>query len=244
MNIVFGDEHDVQLWSEGAIMVHGNRIHAGAVLRARSLFTIQGERIVIPDTQRLTHLQFRRFAGCPVCDLHLHSIVRRYQELSVAAVREVVVFHSSAQELLRHAADLPFAVIADPEKRLYATFGVESGTRALLDPRAWLPLVRGVVRSIGMILRGKQAIPPINPKGGSLGLPADFLIASDGRVLACHYGAHAFDQWSVDEILSLSGSAGGNQRAGSTGEVRPLPGWEAGRPVTTHEAASHPNSSI
>ena len=44
------------------------------------------------------------------------------------------------------------------------------------------------------------------PKSGSLGLPADFLIASDGRVLACKYGTHAFDQWSVDEILSLSGA--------------------------------------
>ncbi|WP_258958033.1 hypothetical protein [Streptomyces leeuwenhoekii] len=32
-------------------------------------------------------------------------------------------------------------------------------------------------------------------------LPADFLIASDGRVLAAKYGEHVYDQWSVDELL-------------------------------------------
>jgi hypothetical protein len=35
-------------------------------------------------------------------------------------------------------------------------------------------------------------------------LPADFLISRDGRVLARKYGAHAYDQWSVDELLTLA----------------------------------------
>jgi len=145
----------------------------------------------------------------------LHSIVRRLPELNAAGIQELVVFHSSVPELLPHAADLPFAVIADPDKRLYAKFGVESGVRALLDPRAWAPVVRGVVRSFIRILRGKQPIPSLHPKGGSLGLPADFLIASDGQVLACKYGTHAFDQWSVDEILSLSGGIRSSPRLAS-----------------------------
>jgi len=32
-------------------------------------------------------------------------------------------------------------------------------------------------------------------------LPADFLIDSRGTLVACHYGSHANDQWSVDEVL-------------------------------------------
>ena len=42
----------------------------------------------------------------------------------------------------------------------------------------------------------------LHPTGGHLGLPADFLIGSDGRVLACKRGTHANDQWSVDEVLA------------------------------------------
>jgi len=178
-------------------------IPAGAVVKQRELLTVHSERIRVPDPERTVHLQFRRFAGCPVCNLHLHSIVQRHGEIQAAAIREVVVFHTNVEELLQHAGDLPFAVIADPEKRLYADFGVESGPRALLDPRAWSPILRGVIHSLGALFRGRP-MPSTNPHGGRLGLPADFLIAPDGLVLASKYGSHSYDQWSVDEILTLA----------------------------------------
>jgi hypothetical protein len=37
-----------------------------------------------------------------------------------------------------------------------------------------------------------------------LGLPADFLIAPSGRINAVKYGTDAYDQWSVDELLTLA----------------------------------------
>ena len=40
--------------------------------------------------------------------------------------------------------------------------------------------------------------------GGPLGLPADFLIAPSGRINAVKYGTDAYDQWSVDELLTLA----------------------------------------
>jgi hypothetical protein len=187
-------------------MIPNTRIQAGTVVEARELVTIHSERIRLPERSQLVRLQFRRFAGCPVCNLHLHSIVRQHEDLLAASIREVVVFHSTAEALLPHTGDLPFAVVADPNKRLYTEFGVESGPRALLDPRVWLSVLRGVFRSLLAILRKQQPVPTVNPQGGRLGLPADFLIASDGRVLACKYGSHAYDQWSVDEILALAGS--------------------------------------
>jgi hypothetical protein len=107
-------------------------------------------------------------------------------------------------ELLEHAANLPFAVVADPTKVLYAEFGVESSVSALLDPRAWLPIIRGVVRSAARIAARQGRAPSLIPAGGRFGLPADFLIANDGRILAVKYGAHAYDQWSVDELLALA----------------------------------------
>lgn len=180
------------------------RIHPGATIAPRQLVTIQSGHIELPGRDASTHLQFRRFAGCPVCDLHLHSIVRRHHELQQAGIREVVVFHSSPRDLLPHAGDLPFAVIADPGRDLYRAFGVESSPRALLDPRAWPAILLGVSRRLAGILRGRESAPPLNPRGGRLGLPADFLIAPGGRVLACKYGTHADDQWSVDQILAAA----------------------------------------
>ena len=172
------------------------------LISPRVLEDVSGRPIPLPQEGALVHLQFRRFAGCPVCNLHLRSFVRRHGELESAGVREVVVFHSPADELRLHTADFPFAMIADPDKRLYAEFGVTSSPRALLDPRAWLPILRAVGFAIGGLLAGTVRPPPANPHGGRLGLPADFLIAPDGRTIACKYGVHVDDHWSVDEVLS------------------------------------------
>jgi peroxiredoxin len=180
------------------------RIGPGAFLATRNLIAISGEIVHVPDADRLVHLQFRRFAGCPVCHLHLRSFFRRNEEIEAARVREVVVFHSSPDELRQHASGFPFALIADPDKRHYAEFGAESAARAVLDPRAWGAIATGVLRAAFAIARGRERLPPIRPRGGGLGLPADFLIAPDGFVIASKYGRHADDQWSVDELLALA----------------------------------------
>src|SRR5262245_33710382 len=146
-------------------------IGPGSAVSARELIDVSGEVVPIPDPDRLVHLQLRRFAGCPICNVHLQSIVRRHDELADAGIREVVVFHSTDHELRRYVDDLPFAVIGDPAKALYAEFGVGSSPRAVLDPRAVPP-------TLVKIWRSRDRRPPVNlrPTGGHLGLPADFLI--------------------------------------------------------------------
>ena len=169
----------------------------------RALVTIADSTIRMPDANCLIHLQFRRFAGCPICNLHLRSFAIRHDEILAADIHEVIVFHSSATELRKYEGDLPFDLIADPTRILYREFGVETTPRALLDPRAWPAIIRGVVTATTAVLRKQKAAPPAEPEGGRLGLPADFLIAPDGRVLASKLGKHADDQWSVDELLAL-----------------------------------------
>jgi hypothetical protein len=93
-------------------------IQVGEILEQRELVTIRSERVSIPHPTDLVHLQFRRFAGCPICNLHLRSFTQRHQELARAGIREVVVFHSPVAEMLPYQGDLPFAAIADPANYL------------------------------------------------------------------------------------------------------------------------------
>ncbi|WP_433478799.1 peroxiredoxin-like family protein [Spirillospora sp. CA-142024] len=179
----------------------------GSDVPARELTPVDGPPVPVPDPGRLVHLQFRRFAGCPICNLHLRSIVVRHDEIEAAGVREVVVFHSTAEELREHVGGLPFAVVGDPRKRLYAEFGVESARRALLDPRVWWTVARAAAIGTWKIVRGRERAPRLWPDGGRFGLPADFLIGGDGRLVAAKYGEHAYDQWTVDELLSLAAQA-------------------------------------
>ncbi|MFE2170890.1 peroxiredoxin-like family protein [Streptomyces sp. NPDC059447] len=190
------------------------KLSVGSVVPAHTLTAVtDGTPVAVPDPDagpdRLIHLQFRRFAGCPVCHLHLRSFVRRHAEIEAAGIREVVVFHSTAEELREHVAGFPFAVIADPDKRLYVEYGVESSYRSLLGPRAWGPVLRALTHGFVEIARGRAKAPSFFPDGGRFGLPADFLIAPDGQVLAAGYGEHVDDQWPVEQLLALAREARG-----------------------------------
>src|SRR6266702_3641370 len=160
-----------------------------------------GELVTIPDPAGdFVHLQLRRFAGCPAGNLHLRSIVTRHDEIRAHGIREVVVFHSTAAELTTFEAELPFPLIADPERELYRRLGVERRAGSLLSTRALRAAIAGQTAALAR-RSTMRALGPIKPTGGVLGLPADFLIAPDGRVAAVKYGEHAYDQWTVDEIL-------------------------------------------
>ena len=78
--------------------------------------------------------------------------------------------------------------MADPEKRLYQELGVEPDARALFDPPVWGPILRGVFRSALAVFARSNRSPRLNAERGRFGLPADFLIAPDGRILASNYG--------------------------------------------------------
>lgn len=182
------------------------QVRPGSLVRERQLITALADHVRVPDGDRFVHLQFRRFAGCPVCNLHLRSFAHRYDELLAAGVVEIAIFHSPPAQLADHAADLPMALVPDPTKHLYREFGVESSPRAMLDPRAWPMIARALLRSIVEVLRGRTKAPRLFPDGGRYGLPADILLAPDGRVVAARYGAHVDDHWSVEDVLALRGS--------------------------------------
>lgn len=171
-------------------------LNVGNTVYPRALRTINNVDVAVPAPDATVHLQFRRFAGCPICTLHMHELARRHDEIKSAGVTEVVVFHSAADALRRYQADLPFAVVADPDRKLYKEFGVGSSIGAVLHPGALLAAARGMrwSKASGAMALGEK----------HSGKPADFLIDTDGTVLARKYGAHANDQWSVDELLELA----------------------------------------
>jgi hypothetical protein len=87
-----------------------DKARVGDAFPTLELAATSGQQVTVPDLAGdYVHLQLRRFAGCPICNLHLRSIVTRHDEIRSHGIREVVVFHSTAAELTKHEAELPFA---------------------------------------------------------------------------------------------------------------------------------------
>jgi peroxiredoxin len=169
----------------------------GDMAPARTLESVTGEPIRLPDPQRLVHLQFRRFVDCPICNTHIAELRRRAREIDAAGIKEVIVFHSSAQSIRSYQRDVPFVLVGDPKKALYKEFGVETSLRFMR-----LETLGAWARGIAHGHFGLRSFP-----GGPLGLPGDFLIAPSGQIRAVKYGLHAYDQWSVNELLALAKGA-------------------------------------
>ncbi len=169
------------------------RMEPGARIEPRTVRTAADAEQTFPAPEGLTHLQIRRFAGCPICGEHLRPFVERAAELDAAGVHEVVVFKSDAAHVRRFEGHLPFDTLPDPEGRWYAELGVRSTIAALANVSAVRAFVVGVVSNRS--LRGSLSL------GDHLGLPADFLLTPDGTVQDCYYGTGAADGWSVDDVL-------------------------------------------
>ena len=166
----------------------------GDMLPPTVMEAVTGEAINLPDPKHLVHLQFRRFVDCPICNTHIAEFRRRARETEAAGIKEVIVFHSSPKSIRSYQKDVPFLMVGDPKKAFYKDFGVESSL-GFLSFKAVGAMLRGIAHgNLGLRFVG----------GGPLGLPADFLIAPSGRINAVKYGKNAYDQWSVDELLTLA----------------------------------------
>lgn len=179
------------------------QLSSGAVVPARRLRAINGRPVLVPARGGRTHLQFRGFAGCPICHLELFNFAVRYEEVADAGITEVVVlFQSPDDELCGYHSLLPFAVVADLDRVLHRDFGVATGLRAIAGPRTWWAAIRGWP-AVLLHRTDPDCVGGCINRRTHLGLPSDFLIDPDGTVVAAHYGRHAGDQWSVDRLLDV-----------------------------------------
>lgn len=90
-----------------------------------------------------------------------------------------------------------FPVVCDPEHELFSAFEVGGDAALAGTVRA---LAGGGVRSAFRALRHGHG--PLERK--QLKLPAEFVVAPDGRLLYSHYGRSMTDVPDVDELLAAA----------------------------------------
>ena len=141
-----------------------DKARVGDAFPTLELAAASGQLVTVPDPAGdYVHLQLRRFAGCPICNLHLRSIVTRHDEIRSHRIREVVVFHSTVKELAKREAEMPFPLIPDPERALYRQLGVERGPSSLLSGGALRAAMAGEAAAIRSAVRRAASSDRSNP---------------------------------------------------------------------------------
>ena len=119
------------------------RMAAGLLIENFTWRSTAGAILTIPDSDgQLINLQFSRFAGCPVCNMHFAGYRRHSADLQRAGVIVVVVFHSPEEDVVDLRGDLPFTLVSDPYRRYYTAFGVGTSALALAKPKVFSTLRR------------------------------------------------------------------------------------------------------
>lgn len=160
--------------------------------------SVRGEQVSLASLQGSPALlKFYRFAGCPICNLHLRELALRHDELARAGLTVVVFYHSPLERIEREQGrELPFELVGDPGKRIFDAYGVEASLRGMFSA--------AVAHDYGRAMAAGYFSKPLGHEGGIQGHPADFLLDADGVIRHAHYGADYADTLRVDAMLAAA----------------------------------------
>lgn len=148
-----------------------------------------------------TLISFFRYAECALCNLRIAEILRHKTQLDREGIRFIAVFESPAESLRAHVADrhqLPFSIIADPERELYDLYQVKPSWWKLWRSLRW----KSIIKVMAAWRLGFQ--PGGKVEGAFHQIPADFLIDPAGNIRMTHYGSHVVDHLPLTALWGLA----------------------------------------
>lgn len=174
------------------------KINIGDQLENIQLPTLDGEDFNTNSTKgKKVLLTFYRFASCPMCNLRINSIMKRYDELGDNFTM-VAIFNSSVENLKRFTAkhQAPFPILADENYDVFKKYEVKNSlfrflvSQIMRGPLIWKAMFKGYI--------------PWAIKGHIDILPVDVLIDEEGIVRDVKYGKDIADHIPLNSIISFS----------------------------------------
>lgn len=153
------------------------------------------------STKRLL-LGFFRHAGCPFCNLRVHTLQKVYQELKSKNFEMIFFFESKEQVMLRssfHQGVSPIPLISDPDKKIYSAYGLETSTTKALISHA--------TSFAQTVVKANTAKVPVHmmADGESFStMPAEFLIDEGLIIKRAHYSERLNNRIDVQDIRTFA----------------------------------------
>jgi len=141
---------------------------------------------------------FFRHAGCPFCNLRVHSLTKEYEMLKSQGMEMIFFFESKESIILRstfHQEVSPIPIISDPEKKIYAQYGLEKSFGK--------STVSHLTSFIQTVVKANKAGVPIHwmAAGESFStMPAEFLLQEGLVIKKLLYSTRLNERMDLEEI--------------------------------------------
>ncbi|WP_305907899.1 redoxin domain-containing protein [Methylomarinum sp. Ch1-1] len=167
----------------------------GHLITELSLPAIDGSRFNLKQIQGKRYLlSFMRFAACPFCQLRIHELISRWQELS-DDFTVIAVFDSPLSNLQKQAGkqSTPFPILADEYSKYYDKFAIRRSLTGTLKAMLFrMPMLLNA-----MFVKGYF---PSSIKGEMTTMPADILVDEQGMIVEIYHGKDSGDHLSFERI--------------------------------------------
>lgn len=145
---------------------------------------------------------FFRHAGCPFCNLRVHTLTKAYEELKQQGLEMIFFFESKERIILRstfHQEVSPVPIISDPEKEIYKMYGLEGSF--------FKSSMSHITSFVQTALKAKKTGVPIHPMadGESFNtMPAEFLLDKGLVVKELHYSQRLNDRLNIEVVKNFA----------------------------------------
>jgi thioredoxin-dependent peroxiredoxin len=141
------------------------------------------------------YLTFERNAGCPVCNLRTHELLKQSEHLKANDVTVVMIYESPVEKMKEYLGEnsYPFHFVADPQNKIYNLYGVE---------RSLLKVMRGLFHGLMNKARlgTKLFKKPMKQDGHVTRIPAEFVIDGQAKLTLVHYGRFVGDHLQMNSL--------------------------------------------
>jgi peroxiredoxin len=142
------------------------------------------------------YLAFERNAGCPVCNLRVHTLLKHADAFAQNSIVVLLVYESTEAKMLEYldGKSYPFHFIADPHNKLYKSYSVGQSFTKLLKS-----LFNGLIPKA---MEGKKLFTKaVSQDGHTATIPGEFMIDEQGNLSIVHYGRFIGDHLPVHTFL-------------------------------------------
>jgi thioredoxin-dependent peroxiredoxin len=151
---------------------------------------------------RKVYLAFFRHAGCPFCNLRIHSLVgiRRQtqnQGLQMIFVTESMKRVITENEFFQRISPIP--LLTDPDKELFRLYGLKKSI--------FRTTLSHMMSLAPLLYQAKRAGVPVHLIAGKESfttMPAEFLIDEEGIIRELHYSRSLTDRFSLERIIQFA----------------------------------------